>query len=211
MRIHLIHLLFIFSATAVLASPNVEEVALPTVTAADFTPGRQWTWDYFDPAGKIYSTERYTVIDQRGSIVLIELSSDYDGRQELNPSHRLRVDVARCLEAYRNPFQKQPWRFEMFYLSKSASGAATWTEIDPPNTLAFEEKFNCNPREYLKPSAPYRTVYKDIVGETVFMQKLWRRIVSSWYLMNGTNRAVAASKDFSTEPRENYSFRLRSN
>lgn len=191
----------------------VPEKLLPTVTVDDFTVGRQWTWDYFETTGteKLYSTERYTVLARRGSEVLIELSSDYNGSQNLKPSHRLRVDVDHCLRAYRNPVQKSPWRFKMYYLSTTTNGRGVWTEVDALNTLAFEEKFNCNPRDYQKPSAPYLTVYGEDRGRTVFMQKLWRRIAASWFYLDGPERGVAARKDFPTGVSETYSFRLRLN
>lgn len=180
------------------------EIPLPVVSAADFTVGRSWIWDYFDQTGAIYSTEKYTVISLVGSVVVIEMASDYGGGQSLKPHTRLRVDVTKCLRAYRNPTAKQAWSFQMFYLS-----AGRWTEFDQPNTLAFEEKFNCNPREYSSPSAPYLTEYAEIDGVRVFQQKLYRRLTGSWFAMTGPQMAVAVRKEFNADPAMSYTFRLR--
>ncbi len=180
------------------------EVALPTVQLADFAVGTSWTWDYQESSGKLYSTERYTVIEVRGSEVLLEIASDYGGGQNLKPNTRVRADIAKCLAAYSNPYQKKPWSITMYSLA-----AKGWTEFDAPSTLAFEEKFNCNPREYLKPSDQYLTVYRDIGGIRVFQQKLWRRLTSSWFSLEGPSRAVAVEKSFNSDPSTSYTFRLR--
>jgi hypothetical protein len=116
----------------------------------------------------------------------------------------VKADVAKCLAAYSNPAQKKPWSITMY--SRSASG---WTEFDAPSTLAFEEKFNCNPREYTKPSAPYLTVYSVIDGVRVFQQKLWRRLSSSWFAAEGAERGVAVQKEFTSDPTTTYVFKLR--
>jgi hypothetical protein len=181
------------------------ETFLPVVSPSDFSVGTAWTWDYVDQTGAPWSTERYTVISQNGSTVLLEISSDYGAGHSLKPNTRLEVDVAKCLNAYSNPAQKKPWSFKMYSLS-----GASWTEYSAPSTLAFEEKFNCNPREYLKASAPYLTVYSEIGGLRVFQQKLWRKILSSWFALDGPSAGVAISKDFSADPRMTYRFHLRS-
>lgn len=188
-------------ASADVSTPAVD---LPVVSVDDFTVGKTWIWDYFESDGSIYSTERYEVLAVQGSVVLLELSSDYGGGQNLKPNHRLQVDVSQCLRAYRNPVQKQPWKFTMLYLS-----SGKWTAIEQTNTLGFEEKFNCNPREYLSASAPYLTVYGERNGEPVFQQKLWRRINGSWFGLTGEHRAIAIAHDFETGQAASYSFKLR--
>lgn len=180
------------------------EVALPTVQVSDFTVGRSWTWDYTQADGHLYSTERYTVVGVEGSVVLLEIASDYGGGQNLRPNTRVQADVAKCLAAYSNPHQKKPWSITMFSLS-----AGRWTEFEAPSTLAFEEKFNCNPREYLQMSDPYLTVYSVVDGVRVFQQKLWRRLTSSWFAAEGPERAVAVQKEFTSDPSMTYTFKLR--
>lgn len=185
-------------------SASAADVALPTIQVSDFTVGRSWTWDYTQADGKIYSTERYTVIDVRGSVALLEIASDYGGGQNLKPNTRVRADISKCLLAYSNRYQKKPWSITMY--SRSENG---WSEFDAPSTLAFEEKFNCNPREYLKQSEPYLTVYSVVDGVRVFQQKLWRRLSSSWFAIDGLERGVAVQKEFKSDPAQTYTFKLR--
>jgi hypothetical protein len=53
-------LAFLFSAILAYADVN-----LPIVSLETFSSGRQFTWDYISTAdGSIYSTERYTVLNQ---------------------------------------------------------------------------------------------------------------------------------------------------
>jgi hypothetical protein len=189
------------SMTAYAVEPST---SLPTVSSANFAVGQSWTWDYFDPSDKIYSTERYTVIAKKGDVVLIEMASDYSGGQNLQPHHRIQVDVAKCLAAYKNPVQKKPWRFAMYYLSQGK-----WTEIDQENTLAFEEKFNCNGHLYSKPSEPYLTAFDQVDGQPVFSQKLWRKLEGSWFASSGSLQAMALFKKFSSDPSQLYKMKLR--
>ncbi len=191
---------FLFSFQSHAAPPSL----LPVVSATNFAVGRAWTWDYFDQTGTIYSTERYTVIEQRGSIVVIELASDYDGRQNLKPSTRIEVDLLKCLAAYKNPGQERKWSIKMFSL---ASGV--WTEMDQPNTLAFEEKFNCNPHRYEKAGEPYLTIYSTIDSISVFQQKLWQRLGASWFAVSGPHAATAVRKEFNSDPHMAYWFQQR--
>ena len=177
---------------------------LPTVQMADFQVGRSWTWDYTEDDGKPYSTERYTVIEVNGSTVLIEIASDYGGGQNLKPNTRLRADVAKCLAASLNPLQKKPWSMTMFSL-----GAGGWSEFEAPSTLAFEEKFNCDPHVHLNPADPVRTETSMIDGMHVFQQKLLRGPGSSWFADSGPESAVAVKKEFTADPSMTYQFKLR--
>lgn len=177
---------------------------MPVVTFQDFPVGQSWIWDYFDPSGAVYSTERYTVLKAQGSTLLIEMASDYSGGQNLKPHHRMVVDLSKCLAAYRNPVQKKPWHFRLFYLNQSR-----WVETEPANTLAFEEKFNCNGHRYEKPSLPYLTVEGVFESQPVFMQKLWRKIEGTWFGIAGRYRAIAVGKSFSGNPGEVYKMKLR--
>lgn len=196
--------------TVVLTSLSFAAVAteatasLPTVSSAMFEVGQSWTWDYFDPNDNIYSTERYTVIAKKGETVLIEMASDYSGGQNLQPHHRIQVDLAKCLAAYKNPVQKKPWRFAMYYLSHGK-----WNQIEQENTLAFEEKFNCNGHLYSKPAEPYLTAFDQIGGQAVFSQKLWRKLEGSWFAAGGSLQAIALFKKFSSDPTQLYKMKLR--
>ena len=198
-------LFFIFAV--VLSSFSVEANtlgAVPVVRIEEFSVGKSWTWDYFDPKGQVYSTERYTVVAQTGAHLTIEMASDYSGGQNFKSHHRMLVDLNSCLLAYKNPVQKKPWRFQLFYFNRGQ-----WVEIDPPNTLAFEEKFNCNPHTYSKPSEPYLTVTDLVDGTPVFMQKLWRRIEGTWFGLDGRVAAIAVAKSFNGSPGEVYKMKLR--
>jgi hypothetical protein len=196
--------LSLFLVLIQLTSVARSEVALPVISISNFVPGRSWTWDYFQTDGTIWSTERYTVLSRTDQVVLIEISSDYAGGQNLKPNTRLEVDVSQCLLAYAKSNEKRGWMFKMYSLNGSA-----WSPYEPNNTAAFEEKFNCNPREYLKTSDQYLTVYSTIRGTPAFQQKLWRRLNASWFAKEGTNKAVAIHKEFLSDPTQTYRFQLR--
>ncbi|MES2964416.1 MAG: hypothetical protein V4760_11025 [Bdellovibrionota bacterium] len=176
---------------------------VPTIEASDFQIGRSWIWDYVDASGKTYSTERYEVLALKDDRVLIEMSSSYDGGTTLTAHHRLDAKVGDCLLAYRNPAQKKPWKFTMYSLDQGK-----WVPFDPGKTLAFEEKFNCNPHVMMAPHENYLTVFSTFGGEAVFQQKLWRKLESSWFSLNGPERAVASRKQFGT-PQSGYVFTRR--
>lgn len=177
---------------------------VPVVQASDFNVGRSWTWDYFDGQGAIYSTERYEVLVRNGDLVLIEMSSSYDGGATLVAHHRIEAKIGDCLRAYVNPAQKKPWKFKMFSLEQGR-----WVPFDPGKTLAFEEKFNCNPNVTGGVGANYETVFATIDGEDVFQQKLWRKLESSWFSMSGSDRAIAFRKTFASDPTSTYVFKRR--
>lgn len=185
-------MMFELLATVALAQTPT---SVPMVQAADFKVGRSWTWDYFDSNGKTYSTERYEVLSQNGDVVLLELSSSYDGGERLTPHHRIEANVASCVRSYSNPVQKKPWSFKMYSRENGR-----WVPFDPGKTLAFEEKFNCNPNVTGGVGANYETVFATIDGESVFQQKLWRKLESSWFSMTGQERGIAFRKTFASDP-----------
>ena len=189
----------LWSFVVAVASAQVPQT-VPTIEAGDFSVGRSWTWDYVDSSGKIHSTERYEVLTRVNDRVLIEMSSSYDGAPTLTAHHRLDVRVNDCLRAYRNPAQKKPWSFKMYSLSDGK-----WVPFDPGKTLAFEEKFNCNPHVMSEKHQPYLTVFTTIAGEKVFQQKLWRKLSSSWFSIEGESAAVAFQKNFDSS----YTFKRR--
>lgn len=177
---------------------------VPTIEASDFAVGRSWTWDYVDQKGAIYSTERYEVLARQGEQVVIEMSSSYGGGGTLTPHHRMDVNVGTCLRAYSNPVRKKPWSFKMYALE-----AGRWVPFDPGKTLAFEEKFNCNPHVTGGVGAQYETVFTTIDDQPVFQHKLWRKLTSSWFSLTGPDRAVAVRKEFSSDPSAPYVFKRR--
>lgn len=175
-------MIFLFLMVFASAAP-VEP--LPVVNASWFTPGRSWTWDYFRTSGELYSTETYTVVQRNGDEVWLEMSTQFPGGDRYSGHHLLQVPVNRCLAAYRNRFVVQPWSFRMFYRDSSGQ----WTRTEPPTTLAFEEKFNCNP--HIHDSNEFLTIFRDDGHE--FMHKRWRTVEGSWF---GPD-AVLVEKNFS--------------
>lgn len=200
----LISFSFSLSFVPFVEAQTSDPAVLPVVSLATFAVGNSWTWDYLEPSGNIYSTERYTVLATRDSVVLIEMASDYAGGQNFKANHRIQVDISQCLGAYKNPVQKKPWKFQMFYLNQGQ-----WTGMEQRNTLAFEEKFNCNAHRYSKPSAPYLTAFDVLDGRPVFSQKLWRKLEASWFPISGNLAAIAVFKNFSSGTNGVYKMKLR--
>jgi len=164
---------------------------VPVVSSEFFAPGRSWTWDYSHAqTGELYSTETYTVVDRAADLVTIEMSTIFPGQGAYRAHHRLIVPVDRCLAAYRNPVQKQPWSFRMFYREQDGH----WQETEPPTTLAFEEKFNCNP--WINDSRSYLTIFRDGVNGAEFMHKLWRTVETSWFSGESVEAGVMSEKRF---------------
>lgn len=178
--------------------------SVPVVSAQTFSVGKSWTWDYFELTGAMYSTERYTVLSVQGSVVWIEMASDYRGGQNLNSHHRIRVDIEKCLAAYKNPAQKKPWSIQMYYLVNGS-----WEKFDQNKTLAFEEKFNCNPHVFTHRSAAYLTIFETVDGVPAFQQKRFGQIESSWFGMSGSLAGIGVQKKFISDPGLNYVMKLR--
>lgn len=194
-------MLFATSAVAVPAA-----VPLPTVGPSTFVVGQEWIWDYSDTAGNPYSTERYRVVEVRGTVVEIEMASTY-GRpagQDVpdEPHHRFVADVARCRRAHANPADPQPWSIELFYRDPTTK---QWISSGRQHPLAFEEKFNCDPHFRATP-------YRDPVeidfrqGVEAFHARARNGTDRSWYELDGTNAAVAVEKEFHQNGRLTYRF-----
>lgn len=189
---------FIFLSFTVWASDSI-----PVVDTATFTEGKSWTWEYFNEANELHSTERYTVVKVRkDQKVLIEMATQFPGQTEFTTHHRLLVQVDRCLRAYRYPSRKMPWSYRMFY--KDSGG---WQDLTPPNTLAFEEKFNCNPHHH--DSRELLTEFKDSEQGRLFRHQRLRTKGGTWFHADGEQSAVAAEKFFKRTPGNSYYFRLR--
>lgn len=172
----------------------LNEAQLPVIQAGDFTVGRAWTWDYSQTdTGERTSSETYTVIERTGSKVLIEMSSMLADETQYRAHHRLLVDVDRCLAAYPSASLRRPWSFRMYYFSEGL-----WQEMVPPTTLAFEEKFNCNP--WVMDSSTNLTVFRDGPRGREFMHMPNRRIEASWFSEAGSDPAVLSEKPFTRRP-----------
>lgn len=176
---------------------------VPTVDARTFEPGRSWTWEYRE-ATEFYSTERYTVVSNTGDQVVIEMSSRLKENEAFRPHHRISVSLSQCLSAYANPVEKKPWALKMFNLDHKGQ----WQEFDPGTTLAFEEKFNCNPHVYQNYGAPYRTVFKSTPVGPLFEHKRWGRLDGSRYFLDGASAGIAAEKRFAKPKGASYEFRF---
>jgi hypothetical protein len=189
------------SATSIDVRP---EMKLPTVKPDDFKIGRYWTWDYVEASGNIYSSERYVVVGHADNMVWLEMSTQLPHQVGFNAHHRLQVNVQDCLRAYRNPNQKIGWSFRMFQLENGS-----WQETGVGKTLAFEEKFNCNPFLFTDAFANFLTVEKKIGGEEVFQQRLWRRLDSTWFSEGGPDAGIAFMKTFDAEQPKAYTMKRR--
>jgi hypothetical protein len=193
--------LFSVSFTAMVA---LAEPGLPVVTDAQLNVGASWTWQYFED-DRLYSTERYTVIMRdTGGYVWLELSSVFPGQNEFHATHRLRVKVESCLKAHAATVGLQPWSFDMLTWT-----GATWEKIEAPSTLAFEEKFNCNPHVYAPGTFDFVTRFKTDENGALFSQERWGRLNSSWFLATGPSAGIAVEKQF-PKPigQPTYTFRL---
>jgi hypothetical protein len=159
------------------------------VSAANFPVGQEWRWNYTDSVGNPYSYEQYTVIENDNGVILIEMASHFPGETVFKAHHRIQVPLEDCLRAYLNASAGSPWLMRMFFLD-----SGVWKETEPPSTLAFEEKFNCNPYQY--DSREYLTVFRSSPRGEVFAQKRWRKIEGSWFMNSGELAGVMFEKEF---------------
>ena len=141
---------------------NLYAQPVATVSLADFAQNKSWSWEYRRDSGELYSTERYTVTNVANGTVTLDMSTTFPDTGNFESHHRIVVNVARCLKAYANPAQFEPWSMRMFHRN-----GAQWEEVQTTSTLAFEEKFNCNP--YRNDSRDFKTVFKNSeAGEKSF-------------------------------------------
>lgn len=87
-------------------------------------------------------------------------------------------------------------------------GNKTWQPFKPETTLAFEEKFNCNPHVYRGYGASYRTVFIESADGGLFEQKRWGRLDGTRFFFSGRHAGVGAEKHFAKPKGESYSFRF---
>jgi len=176
---------------------------LPTVASETFAIGRAWTWDYMTAEGQWYSSETYQVINNENDIVSFQMSTRYADRQQIQTHHRLVVDLKKCKESYRNPADRIPWSIKLLSWQEGQ-----WVDSGTTSTLAFEEKFNCNPhagRSIIQDDALFRNTG---FGE-IFQLRIRTRPHSSWFFLAGEQAGVQAQKDFISENVVAFTSRLR--
>lgn len=178
-------MLWLFSLFALAASAQ----PVATISIGDFTSGRSWVWEYRTERGDLYSTEKYSVVSVNGNQVVLEMSTTFFNEGHFQSHHRLVVPLDRCLAAYANPSEVKVWSFKMFFRE-----GEHWREVVPPSTLAFEEKFNCNP--YRHDSLEFKTEFKSSPVGELFTHKRWRTLEGTWFMNEGELRGVAFAKKF---------------
>lgn len=161
------------------------------VTSESFPPGRFWTWEYREESGRLFSEERYQVIARDGDWVWLEMATRFDSAAPFHPHHRLRVNLARCREAYRSPREVRVWSFEMFSRNGSTGG---WEPHDPGSTRAFEEKFNCD--GFVRELRDRHTVF----ANGMFQHRRAGRTDGSWFLLEGPHAGVMGAKEMGHGP-----------
>ena len=196
--------IFVFASTLTSAAALVfAEERVPVINLEQLHEGASWTWDYLTDGTEIYSSERYTIIEVNGATVTIEMATQLPGEPGYTAHTRLLVPVDRCLKAYANKVDPEPWSFRMFIRNKDK-----WDETPAVSTLAFEEKFNCNGHIYTK-SNEFETVFHDSEFGPVFEHKKWRKLPGSWYRMNGDHAAIAVEKRFEKPQGHFYLMKLK--
>ena len=176
---------------------------LPIISLSDFTPGRVWTWNY-SQGPDFFSSERYTVMSRDSEFVWIEMSTRLAGETTYRAHHRIHVSVKSCLNAFSQASGRKAWSYEMYYLNNGK-----WELYDPSSTLAFEEKFNCNPYLFVDRFQPFLTFfYERANGVRLFEQKPWGKLNASRYLMSGPESAIASEKVFAKRDGHDYQFLL---
>lgn len=178
-----------FSILVLLCSSAFATDRVATISPEFFEPGRTWTWEYYQEGVTLYSVEKYEVIENIEGEVTLEMSTHFPGQGTFKAHHRLRVNIDRCLAAYANRADIKPWSFRIFHRLQNK-----WIEVEPPTTLAFEEKFNCNPHRH--DSREYLTVFRDSSAGELFMHKRWRNLEGSWFMNAGPEAGVLFEKDF---------------
>lgn len=177
-------------------------MSVPVVEARLFEPARFWEWTYTENQ-QFYSIERYSVVRREGSTILLEMSSRLAGEAVYRVHHRLEVDLERCLAAYRNPVAPRGWSYQMYYVHEGK-----WIKFDPGSTLAFEEKFNCNPHVYQSYGAPFKTFLYPHGNEFLFEHKRWGKLEATRFYGSGANAGLAYSKNFPKPKGQTYEFRF---
>lgn len=198
-----------FLLTWGLALPALANTAtvtpLATITPDFFKPGQVWHWKYYQD-GVLYSTERYTILEARPDRVLIQMSTRIAGDSEFIIHHRQEVNPQRCLLAYKNPAQYRPWSIKLYYRNQGQ-----WELIDGlTTTLAFEEKFNCNPHRFQSSyrNTHFKTMMTDLGEQELFQQRKGPQDNSSWFFNLPDHPGLMAFKPMS-RPEEKVQYEIR--
>mgnify|MGYP001120615272 CR=1 FL=1 len=176
---------------------------LPVVSEEDFAPGNRWTWDYFDKDEELYSSETYTVLENEDGLLLFEMSTEFPDATQDRIHHRLQVDLNKCLASYKNPADMKVWSIKLH-----AWNGSQWIDAGVTNTLAFEEKFNCNPNVG-RSSVQWATLFRGTERGELFQLQVKTRLASSWFFHDGENAAIQAEKTFVRSHGVSFTSRLR--
>lgn len=174
--------------------PQAVPRPLPVISTDMFAVGQSWVWKYYEN-DLLYSTEKYTVLESRPGRVLIEMTTKLRGESSFKVHHRLEANPQKCLEAYKNPADKKPWGIRLYYWQQNQ-----WNLVEGlTNTLAFEEKFNCNP--HIKNTPAQKTFFRVLTTQfgnvELFQHQKTGHRESSWYFLDAGVPGILAFKDLS--------------
>jgi hypothetical protein len=186
---------------------------LPVISPEQLQIGNFWVWTYYTEGdfSRPYSAERYEVIGQRGTQILFEIRSRYDDHSDFKAHTRFRVDLAKCLRAFKNPEIKTNFMIDLY---PQTDGQWAKIPIQTPS-IAFEEKFNCNPIFHTQRGSLYETRFESAQSsqgaERLFQQwpKSSRSQLRAFYFLNHPElKAIAYRKDFNPGTPHFYEMRL---
>lgn len=171
------------------------ETNLPTVSIDGFDVGKTWIWAYSertkDKQGwqEPHLYEQYKVIEVKGNVVTIEMSSSSTLPVKTNAHHKFVVDVDDCLRQQADYNYKKD--FSLQFYTKSLG--PHWEKAYSPKGIVFTEKFNC------VSMAPEEKIN---LGHAIFQFKNSKN--KTWYITIGDFAGVAFEKEFD----QNYRFQL---
>ncbi len=143
-----------------------------------FSQKNQWTWSYSERDEitgdwkSPYLYETYQVVEKKGSVVTIEMSSHEDLNKKTKPHHKFIVDIEKCLEAGQNLGRFMKFKISFYTMTLENQ----WTLLSHHHkALAFTEKFNCYWGKLKKVEK-----WEESLGVPLFQ---WRGSpVRSWYI-----------------------------
>lgn len=186
---------------------------LPLISREQLQMGTYWEWTYYTNGNSSlpYSSERYRIVEVRGSIITFEISSRYDVHGSFTPNTRFRIDLSKCHNAFKNLDVKVNFLIELY---TRENGEWSKTAIRTQAT-AFEEKFNCNPFVYSGRNSLYETRFESVEteGKTYLLFQQWPKssksqLRSFYYLDHAELRGVAFHKAFNPGTTHYYEMRL---
>jgi len=184
--------------------------ALPLVSAEQFYVGATWVWNYYKDGDhqQLHSLEKYTVTAVQGDRITFDITTQQASSAQFTPSARFHVKLSDCLRSFRGG------RHHFFTVELQGYANGQWSEGYQMKSLAFEEKFNCNPIEYPRLHPVFRTNYQDVEtpwGEArVFQQKsvMPSQVLSYYFLDQGHLTGVAFKKEFNRDSAYSYGMEL---